>query len=137
MDSLSATASIIAILQLSTKILGYLSNVKDASKEREKCAIEISNLYSLLLSLRCRLEESSPDTPWHTAVRALTIENGPLDQFKQALELLQTRLVPKGVLEKAGEALAWKFKKEEIAYMLGRTERLKTLVHIALQMDHL
>ena len=31
----------------------------------------------------------------------------------------------------------WKFKKEEIASILGRMERLKTLVEVALQMDHL
>jgi hypothetical protein len=40
-------------------------------------------------------------------------------------------------LKKAGEVLVWKFKKEEIASILGRMERLKTLVEIALQMDHL
>ncbi|EOA85575.1 uncharacterized protein SETTUDRAFT_169699, partial [Exserohilum turcica Et28A] len=33
-------------------------------------------------------------------------------------------------------ALVWKFKKEEIAGILDRIERLKSLVEIALQMDH-
>jgi hypothetical protein len=32
MDPLSATASVIAILQLSAKVLAYLNDVKDASK---------------------------------------------------------------------------------------------------------
>jgi hypothetical protein len=31
----------------------------------------------------------------------------------------------------------WKFKKEEIASILGQIERLKSLIEIALQMDHL
>ena len=105
MDPLSATASIIAVLQLSSKVVGYLTDVKDASKERAKCAVEASNLHSLLLNLRFRLEEGSADTPWYTAVRALAVENGPLDQFKQALETLQTKMTDGGRLKKAGEAL--------------------------------
>ncbi|KAH8725930.1 ankyrin repeat-containing domain protein [Phaeosphaeriaceae sp. PMI808] len=137
MDPLSVTTSIIAILQLSNKVLGYLNDAKDASKERERCAVELSNLYGLLVSLRCRLEESNPNTPWHTGVRALAIENGPLDQFRQALELLQARLTHKSALGNAGEAIVWKFKKDEVANILSRMERLKTLVQVALQMDHL
>jgi hypothetical protein len=137
MDPLSATASIIAILQLSGKVLSYLNDVKDASKDRARCAIEASNLHSLLVNLRFRLEEGGASQPWYTAVRALALENGPLDQFKQALVTLQTKMTDGGRLKKAGEALRWKFKKEEIDGVLVRIERLKTLVEIALQMDHL
>jgi hypothetical protein len=136
MDPLSATASIIAILQLSAKVLSYLNDVKDAPKERAQCAIEASNLHNLLLNLRFRLEEGGSE-PWNTAVRALSVEKGPLDQFKQALEMLQTKMTEGGRLKKAGEALVWKFKKEEITSILGRMERLKTLIGIALEMDHL
>jgi hypothetical protein len=96
MDPLSATASIIAILQLSSKVVAYLTNVRDASKERKKCAVETSTLHSLLLNLRFRLEEGSADRLWYTAIRALAVENGPLDQFKQALETLQTTMTDGG-----------------------------------------
>lgn len=137
MDPLSATASIITILQLSAKVLTYLNDVKDVSKDRAQCAIEASNLHSLLVSLRFRLEEGGASQPWYTAVRALAVENGPLDQFKQALETLQTKMTDGGQLKQTGEALMWKFKKEEIASILARMERLKTLVEIALQMDNL
>jgi len=138
MDPLSATASIIAVLQLSNKVLEYLNDVKDASKDRAQCAIEISSLYSLLLNLRFRLDDgrSTDNKPWYAAVRALAVENGPLDQFKQALELLHTKMTDGGIF-KTGEALLWKFRKGEIASILARIERLKTLVEIALQMDHL
>ncbi|KAF2200242.1 ankyrin, partial [Delitschia confertaspora ATCC 74209] len=136
MDPLSATASIIAILQLSAKVLTYLNDVKDASKDRVQCAVEASNLNTLLLNLRFRLEEGGSIQPWYTAVRALAVENGPLDQYKQALDLLQSRMTEEGSrLKKAGDALVWKFRKEEIASILDRMERLKTLVQIALQMD--
>jgi hypothetical protein len=138
MDPLSVTASIISILQLSAKVLAYLNDVKDASKDRAQCAIEASNLHSILLNLRFRLEDGGSNQPWYTAVRSLAVENGPLDQFKQALETLQIGIGGGvGRLKKAGEALRWKFKKEEVIDILARMERLKLLVEIALQMDHL
>jgi hypothetical protein len=137
MDPLSVTASIIAILQLSGKVVGYLTDVKDASRERATCAIEVSNLYSLLLNLKFNLEEGDANTPWHTAVQALAFKNGPLEQFKQALETLQSKIRDGGRLKKAGDILMWKFKKEEMDSILDRIERLKTLVQIALQRDHL
>jgi hypothetical protein len=137
MDPLSVTASIIAILQLSNKVIGYLNDVKDASKDRAKCAIEASNLHSLLTNLRFRLEGDVQDD-WFTAIKALNVENGPLDQFKGALILLQDKMtMGRGRLEHISKSLVWKFKKEEIDHILQSIERLKTLVGIALQMDHL
>ncbi|KAF2469207.1 ankyrin [Lindgomyces ingoldianus] len=136
MDPLSLTASIIAVLQLSTKVLEYLNDVKDASKDRTQCALETSNLYNLLFNLRAQVEEGDATKEWYTALRALAVENGPLDQFKEALETLQARMTDGGRLKKAGDILMWKFKKEEMVSILGRIERLKTLVEIALQRDH-
>jgi hypothetical protein len=123
MDILSATASIIAILQLSTKILTHLNDVRIASKDRARCAVEISNLYSLLVSLRFRLEEGGASQPWYIAVRALTVKNGPLDQFKQALKLLQAKMMTDGGwLKQASETLMWKFNEDEVASILaGKT----------------
>ena len=136
MDLLSVTASITTVLQLSATVLGYLNNAKDTSEDYAKCAIEVSNIQSLLLNLKLRLEKESVDTPGYTAVQALSVENGPLDQFKQALEALQTAMKDGGKLKKVDEALVGKFK-EEIASLLGQGEHLKMLVEIALQMDHL
>jgi hypothetical protein len=137
MDPLSATASIIAILQLSGKVLAYLNDVKDAPKDRTQCAVEMLNLCSLLYKLRDHVDKGNPTQPWYTAVQDLAVKNGPLDQFKQALETLQTKITDGNRLRRAGEALMWKFKKEEIASILGQIERLKSLIEIALQMDHL
>lgn len=134
MDPLSATASLIAILQLSAKVLAYLNDVKDGSKGHAKCAIEASNIHNLLTNLRFRLEEGRAHQPWFNAVQALAVKHGPLDQFKQALEILQAKMTDGGRLK---NALVWKFKKEEVDAILAQIERLKTLTEIALQMDHL
>ena len=139
MDPLSIAASIIAIIQLSGKILGYLNDVKDSSAEHAKCMLEISNLQSLLIRLRFCLEDGDPDESWYMVVRELNEKDGPLDQFKQALEQLEARTSPgTGTrLQKTTSALVWKFQKGEVASILARIERLKSLVQIALEMDHL
>jgi hypothetical protein len=58
----------------------------------------------------------------YRSVQSLGVKKGSLDQFKQALELLHTKMTEGGRLKKAGEALPLKFKKEEIASILGRME---------------
>ena len=137
MDPLSITASIIALLQLTNTVIGYLNDVKDASTDRARCALEASNLYNLLVTLRFRLEEGRSNEPWYAAVRALGVENGPLDQYKHALEQLQTKITSGRGINKMGNTLLWKYIKEEVTSILSRMERLKTLVQIALEMDHL
>lgn len=137
MDPLSLTASVIAILQLTGEVIKYLHDVQDAPKECQQCAIEASNLLSLLTNLRYRLEQATNNDPWYTAVRALNVENGPLDQYKQALEQLQSRVETRDGLRKIKKRLLWKFSKAELANILARMERLKSLVDISLQMDHL
>jgi hypothetical protein len=136
MDGLSVAASIVAVLQLTHTVIGYLNSVKDASADRKRCALEAANLYNLLVNLKFRLEGAS-DKPWFTAVRALGVENGPFDQYKHAVEQLQTKITSGGGIGKIGNALLWKFIKEEITSILLRMERLKSLVQIALEMDHL
>ena len=136
MDPLSITASIVAVLQLTHAVIGYLIDVKNAPRDLTQCALEASNLYNLLVTLRLRLEESS-DELWYAEVRALDVENGPLDQYKRALEQLQKKITSGSGIKKIGNTLWWKFIKDEVTSILSRMERLKELVQIALEMDHL
>jgi hypothetical protein len=137
MDPLSVTASIVAVLQLTSKVIEYLNDVTDASADRARCAIEASNLYTLLLTLNYRLAEESSNEPWYAAVQALAVPKGPLEQYRHALEQLQAKLITGKGLTKMRNAMLWKFTKEEVASILSRMERVKTLVQIALEMDHL
>ena len=137
MDPLSVTASVIAVLQLTGEVIGYLNDVRDAPNECQQCAIEASNVQNLLINLRYRLEQGHTGDPWFTAVRSLNVENGHLDRYKQALEQLQSRVDVGNGVQKIKRRLVWKFSKSEVAGILARMERLKTLVSIALEMDHL
>jgi hypothetical protein len=136
MDPLSVTASIIAILQLTYEVIGYLNDVKDAPTECQQCVLEASNLLNPLISLRYLAEQAQIGDPWYEQLRKLNIKDGPLDQYKQALELLRTRVEIGDGVQKITRRLLWKFKKEEVVSILARMERLKSVVIIALEMDH-
>jgi len=135
MDGLSGAASIIAVVQIAGSVITYLNDVKNAPKECRKCVVEISNSNTLLLKLDLWLSESNSEDPRY--VEALATKDGPLDQYKQALQHLLTKVEPKNKVQKLANVLTWNFIKEEVAGVLARMERLKSLVSIALEMDHL
>ncbi|KAF2179089.1 hypothetical protein K469DRAFT_597298 [Zopfia rhizophila CBS 207.26] len=137
MDGLSVAAGIIAVLQLTSRVITYLNDVKDAPKECRKCMIEVSNSNTLLLKLNLRLSESSSQEPWYAEVQALAAKDGPLDQYMLALQHLLAKVGPTNKVRKLAKVLTWSFIKEEVASIFARMERLKTIVSIALEMDHL
>lgn len=63
--------------------------------------------------------------------------NGPLVQFKEALEQLQIEITKARLLKGVATILFASLEKDEITTVFARIERLKTFVEIALQMDHL
>lgn len=137
MDPLSTTASVIAILQLTAEVIKYLQDVKDAPKECQQCTTEALNLQNLLINLLQYLAQSQSGDPWTKSVQDLNASNGPLDQYKQALEQLQAKVENQDSAQKIKRRLLWKFGKAEVASILLRMERLKSLISIALEMDHL
>lgn len=137
MDSLNLTASIIAILQLTSKIIAYIDNVKDASSARAQWGIEASNLSHLLMMLRYRLEQEASNELWLAEVHKLGETNGILDQYRDALERLEARILGEKRIKKAAQVIMWKFIKADVEETLDRIERLKPFVQIALQVDHL
>ena len=137
MDGFSVAANIITVVQIAGSVITYLSDVKNAPKECGKCLIEVSNSNTLLLKLRDRLSESSPTEPWYTEVQALADKDGPLDQYRLALQHLRAKVEPTNKMRKLANILTWNFIKEEVASILARMERLKALLSIALEMDHL
>lgn len=134
MDPLSMTVSISAVLQLGGTIISYLMDVRDATEDRMKFAMELSALNSLLTVFQNRIQESKSGDPWFTTIRELGVGNGPVDQLKSDLVRLASKLEPLKGLKKV-ERLTWKFNKTEVVNILDRIERLKTLISFALSND--
>lgn len=135
MDPLSMTASIVAVLHLTTTLTGYINDVRHSTVEQTKVAVEASNLYSLLTRLRFRVEAIRPDDPWLNQVRMLGIHEGPLDQFKDVLERMIGQISSSRKRDQIKSALMWKFTKSEVDDALKRMERLKSSINFVLTED--
>jgi hypothetical protein len=101
MDGLSVAASIIAVVQIAGSVITYLSDVKDAPKECKTCQIEASFSNALMLRLEDHLSGSNSIEPWLAEVQALTRKDGPIGQYRLALEDLLAKIEPKSKLRKA------------------------------------
>jgi hypothetical protein len=78
---------------------------------------EGSSLQSLLINLLYHLNQGKTGDPWYTAVRALGIENGPLDQYKQTFIQLMSKVERQDGLQMVKRRLLWKFGNEEVGYL--------------------
>ena len=143
MDPVTAVgllASIVQLIDVTSKTVKYLNEVKHAPKERAKFAREATSLLSLFTDLRYRVEESQETAstdPWFGGLKSLGCQGGPLDDFKITMEDLADRLKPARGVRKIERALCWTFEKKEIDVILLKIERLKSSVNYALQNDHL
>ncbi len=134
--ALGLVASVVQLIIATTKAVGYVNDVKNAPKERAKLARETTSLLALLTNLRYMLEEADTTEAWFSGIRTLGVENGPLDQYKEAMEELAMKICPENGLKKFGKRLVWTLEKKEIQEILGKIERMKTFVGLALQKDH-
>ena len=139
MESITIVGIVAAVVQLidvTSKAVNYLNDVKDAPKDRAKLAREATNLLSLFTELRYRVEETTSTDPWFAGLRSLGGEGGPLMEFKSAMEAVVHKLAPAAPAN-FRKVLCWTLDKKEIDAILSRIERLKSLVGLALQHDHL
>lgn len=140
MDPVTVVGFLVAVVQLidvTSKVVTYFNDVKDAPKERAKLAREATGLLALFTDLRYRMEETASTDPWFSGLQSLGGEGGPLMEFKSAMEDIADKLAPPTRVVNLRRVLSWTLDKKEIGAILSKIERLKTLVGLALQKDHL
>ena len=137
MDPLSVSASIVALLQLSSTVIGYLSDIKRGPREIRKLRLEVCSILPLLSILQDEAEQAKSGGRWSDTLLSLDVPNGPIQQFRAALEQLEIKLAPVKVWQKVGKAFAWPFEREETLGILGTIERQKLLFTLARQNDHI
>ena len=137
MDPLSISASIIALMQLSSTVIGYLSDVKSSNKEQQKIRLEICNILPMLSILQDQAQQAENGDEWSSTLRSLSAADGPIQQFQKALERLEHKLAPVRGVKKLGKAFIWPFEKAEIQSILSTIERQKLLFSLARQNDHI
>ena len=128
-------AAVVQLIDVTSKVVNYFNGVKNAPKDRAKLAREATGLLLLFTDLRCRVEEVTSSTDsWFTGLHSLGAAGGPLMEFKIAMEDVADKPAPATSLKRA---LCWTLDKKEVDAILSKIERLKTLVGLALQKDHL
>ena len=137
MDPLSISASITALLQLTGTVIQYLNCVKGAPEDRQRLLLELCNVSSMLYVLEDQASQAQQGDLWSSTLLSLNGPNGPIEQFKTALERLEKKLRPVEGLRKIVKAITWPFQKEEIIEILNVIERQKTLFNLARQNDHM
>ena len=138
MDPLSITASITALLQLTSTVIQYVNGVRGAAEDCGRILSELAGVNSILLILQDEADRDEQDDQWSSTFESLKRPGGPLEQFEKALKRLSSKLAPSITgLKKVGKTISWPFQKEEVKEILSSIERQKALLNLARQNDHM
>jgi hypothetical protein len=141
MDGLSAAASVIALIQISSQVFDlcrtYYLNVKDARKDIERLRNEITALQDVLVNVADLAEDANSASLKTLAV--ITRKDGPLQQCQAELLTLVKRLElgdGKGKMRKFGmRALKWPFGSKEVDRILVAIGKYKSSFTLAMAAD--
>jgi ribosome biogenesis GTPase A len=142
MDGLSAAASIIAVIQISSEIFDlcrtYYLNVKEARQDIDRLRNEVASLQDVLVHVVDLTND--PNASSSPTLDLINRENGPLKQCQLLLEELATKLDPGDSTNKvtlALKTLKWPFKSKEIDKTLIAMGRYKASVVLSLATDQM
>ncbi|KAK0439023.1 uncharacterized protein EV420DRAFT_1486485 [Desarmillaria tabescens] len=133
-EALGIASSIITLVDAAHIIVSYLKDVKKTPKEHDKLSKELSNLaiYLNVVDQLTRMVDAGD--PWLVMVQRLS---GPFMQLDVLLKDIKKKLEPASDgMGKMKQRLLWKFSKESIEDALERIERIKSLMIVAIQQDH-
>ncbi|KAL8687157.1 MAG: hypothetical protein Q9218_006592, partial [Villophora microphyllina] len=128
-------ANVAQLVHVAVRSIEYLNDLNNACKEQARLLQEVSNILSLLISLRSRLEKASQNDAWFNGIRSLGVAQGPLDQLHEALEHIVGRFRLTRRRTSISQAVRWTLDKTRTGEILGQIERAKSLVSLALQSD--
>ncbi|KAK3377238.1 hypothetical protein B0T24DRAFT_592853 [Lasiosphaeria ovina] len=131
MDGLSAAASVIAVLQLSS-VFKYVNSAAGATKERQRLREGVRACESVLQQLKDQTDDSELGKAWLETIETLEAPDAPLGRLHLALKTLKAKLRPKEGLKNALASLKWPFNEKEIEVFLAVIEREKSLLELAL-----
>ncbi|KAJ9131303.1 Ankyrin repeat domain-containing protein 50 [Pleurostoma richardsiae] len=132
MDPLSATASVIAVLELSSKVVKYIKSTAGATKERKSLRDELRACEHILQQLKDEADDSDEGAAWLETIKALESPGAPLGRLWVALCRVKVKLLPQDGTKKILADLKWPFDVQEIKKILVTIEREKSLLQLAL-----
>jgi hypothetical protein len=138
MDGLSGAASIIAVVEISAKVvslcLQYSAAVKDARKDIERLQRKVTDIKNVLEKVRNLLDEQD-ESQLRTARELVD----PLKECCEQLQELKTQLEPgrgRKAMRRVGiRALKWPFTSKQVEKMVVSLEQYGHTFSLALQID--
>ena len=128
-------SSILAILEASKKIVGFLDDAKHASVERNRLHIEILSAVTWLGALKTKVEESKAGGPELSTLESLAMPDGLLVEMQKLLDSIARKLNLTDGHRSLKGALIWPFDKKEIQEMISTVQRYNSCFVLALQND--
>jgi len=133
-EGIDLRASICSLIEAAKTVIDYMKDVYEATEEKKRLLEEVLATRDILTKLDCHSNEEK----WKKTMEALSRRQGPLEQLNGVLKRMDAKLrPPKGKWSTAAKALIWPFAKGEVSLFLSRIERIKTLLNLALQNEHL
>ncbi|CAO2648680.1 Nn.00g079470.m01.CDS01 [Neocucurbitaria sp. VM-36] len=139
-EAIGVVASIVTILDLAGKVMGYLHSTSHIDDEQHRLRTEISDSVVVLMMFKARLSDASPHAPSLQTTRALAGPGGPLMRFKTDLETVAGIVIPEagsGRLKSTVDKLTWPVKKTKVNELMASLNRQKSLFKLALEDDHM
>lgn len=136
-DPLSVAAGVIAILQLSSKVITYINGTRGAKDARKRLRDELRSCEYILLKLKDHANDLDDGDLWSETFGALEKPDAPLHRLKITLSLVIARLEPKKGFAKALSSLMWPFSEKEMKDLIAAIGREMGLLEFALNNDSL
>jgi hypothetical protein len=130
MDPPSTTASIIAILLLSAKLVEYVNTTAGATQDRKRLREEVRSCSNILQQLKDEADDYEEGKAWSQTIKTLEGSDAPLRRLHMALDVVRIKLQPKDGFVKA---LKWPFQEEELQKIIETIQQEKSLLSLALK----
>ena len=144
LDVVSAVATLLTLIQVTSQVVDYLSDLKDGGKERMKLLAEVSTFCCALDNLKELLEndlstsgtDDTSDERWTKGLHLLLLRDGILEQCNGVVSSLEKRLAPKEGRARVIQHLRWPFSKADTLQAVEQLHRLQTTInHLLGQMN--
>lgn len=132
-DPISATASVIAVLQLSSQIISsaynYLGTVKEAKNDIEMIQSQLRSFDSTLLRLKAAVDEEKLSFD--------AVQSCDLTQVRTVMEKIYQKLDGTvGGWKNLGRQLVWPLREKDVAKLMMVLNQYRSIVNLALGVDH-
>lgn len=137
LDVVSAVASLLTLIEATSQVVDFLSDLKDGGKERMRLLAEVTNFCCALDNLKELLESDLPssgienktDEKRTTGVGPLLLRDGLLEQCNGVVSSLEIRLAPKEGAARLIQHLRWPFSKADVLQAVEQLHRLQTTIN--------